>query len=51
MDRHVSFKESMSLICLFVVLSMCEDHERSSAMVNPRYFAAERPSSSMLSRT
>ena len=31
-----------------VVLSMCGDHERSSAMVNPRYFAAEALSSSTL---
>ena len=35
-------------MAFFVVLSMCEDHERSSAMVTPRYFAAEALSSSTL---
>ena len=36
MDPYVSFKKAKGL----VVLSMCGDHERSSAMVTPRYFAA-----------
>ena len=35
-------------MAFFVVLSMCGDHERSSAMVTPRYFAAEAISSSIL---
>ena len=39
-----------SQVCLafFVVLAMCGDHERSSAMVTPRYFAAVALSSSTL---
>ena len=37
-------------LAFFVVLSMCGDHERSSAMVTPRYFAAEALSSSTLCR-
>ena len=35
-------------LAFFVVLSMCEDHERSSAIVTPRFFAAEALSSSTL---
>ena len=35
-------------LAFFVVLSMCGDHERSSAMVTPRYFAAEALSCSTL---
>ena len=35
-------------LAFFVVLSMCGDHSRSSAMVTPRYFAAEALSSSTL---
>ena len=34
----------------FVVMSICLDHERSSAMVTPKYFAAGTLSSSTLSR-
>ena len=37
-------------LAFFVVLSMCGDHERSSVMVTPRYFAAEALSSSTLCR-
>ena len=33
MDPDISFKETKSLFCLFVVMSICLDHERSSAMV------------------
>ena len=35
-------------MAFFVVLSMCGDHERSSAMVTPRYCAAEALSISTL---
>ena len=45
MGPHVSFKKAEGLIGFFVVLSMCGDHERSSAMATPRYFAAETLSS------
>ena len=45
MDPYVSLKESESLIGIFEVTSMCEDHERSSSMVTPRYIAAETLSS------
>ena len=40
MDPDISFKEAKSLVCLFVVISICLVDERSSAMVTPKYFAA-----------
>ena len=42
MEPKVSFKEAKSLICLFVVMSICVDHER--------YFSAETLSRSILCR-
>ena len=50
MYPYVSFKKAKGLIGFLccIKLSMCGDHERSSAMVIPRYFAAEALSSSTL---
>ena len=50
MDPDISFKETKSLVAFFVVMSICLDHERSSAMVTPKYFAAGTLSSSTLCR-
>ena len=50
MDLDISFKETKSLVCLFVVMSICLDHERSSAMMFHEYFAAGKLSSSTLCR-
>ena len=50
MDLDISFKEAKSLVCLFVVILICLVHERSSAMVTPKYFAAGTLSSSTLRR-
>ena len=38
------------LFYFFVVMSICLDHERSSVMVTPKYFAARTLSSSTLCR-
>ena len=45
-----SFKETKNLVCLLVVMSICLDHERSSTIVTPKYFAAGTLSSSTLCR-
>ena len=50
MVPDISFKEAKSLVCLFVVISICLVHERSSAMVTPKYFAVETISRSTLCR-
>ena len=33
MVPDISFKETKSLVCLFVAMSICLDHESSSTMV------------------
>ena len=48
MDPDISFKETNCLVCLFLVMSICLDHERSSTMMTPKYFAAGTLSSSTL---
>ena len=48
MDTYIFFKDTKSLVCLFEVMSICLDHERLSAMVTPKYFAAGTLSSSTL---
>ena len=48
MDPYVSIKKAKGLVCFFVILSMLRDLVRSSAMLTPRYFAAEALSSSTL---
>ena len=48
MDPDTSFKETKSLVCLFVMMSICLDNERSSTMVTPKYFAAGALNSSTL---
>ena len=50
MDPDISFKETRVWFAFFVVMSICLDHERSSAMVTPKYFAAGTLSSSTLCR-
>ena len=40
----------MSLDCLFVVMTICLVHERSSAIGTPKYFAVETLSSFTLCR-
>ena len=50
MDPDISFKETKSLVCLFCGDVNMLNHERSSAMVTPKYFAAGTLSSSTLCR-
>ena len=50
MDPDISFKETKSFFPFFVVMSICLDHERSSAMVTPKYFDTGTLSSSTLCR-
>ena len=51
MGPDISFKEAKSSVCLFVVISICLIHERSSAIVTPKYFAVGTLSSSTLCKT
>ena len=51
MDTDISFKKPRVWFAFFVVMSICLDHERSSAMVTPKYFAAGTLSSSTLCST
>ena len=41
MDSDISFKETKSWFAYFVVMLICLDHERSSAMVTPKVFCGE----------
>ena len=50
MEPDISFKETKSWFAFFVVMLICLDHERLSAMVTPKYFAAGTLSSSTLYR-